>query len=209
MMTRTLRCMALACGLVVAGAALADVTFYEREDFRGRSFTVVNPVANFASFGFNDRASSAVVRNGTYVVCDDAGFRGHCVTLTPGNYRTLRAMGLNNRISSSRPVGGGDGDDEPRAVLFAQPNFGGRTLVLEGNRVVRNLAGSGFNDRASSLRVERGSWTFCSGAEFEGVCHTFGPGDYRHLPHELNNRISSGRPDRSRPPRWQRDRGGD
>lgn len=216
MMERTLRCMALACGLVVTGAALAEVTFYEREEFRGRSFTVSEPVANFARFGFNDRASSAVVRSGRYVICEDAGFRGHCVTLAPGNYRSLRVMGLNNQISSARPAGGGG---RARAVLFEQPNLHGRSIVLEGNQGVRDLAGSGLNNRASSLRVERGNWMFCSGADFTGTCSTFEPGDYRHLPRELNNRISSARPthggdaggrdadDGEKPRRLRRDQG--
>lgn len=61
MMMRTLRCTVLALGLAFAGAALGEVTFYERGDFRGRSFTVTEPVGNFARHGFNDRASSAVV----------------------------------------------------------------------------------------------------------------------------------------------------
>ena len=34
---------------------------------------------------------------------------------------------------------------------------------------------------------------FCSDANFQGECRTFGPGDYPTLPYELNNRISSGR----------------
>ena len=55
-----------------------------------------------------------------------------------------------------------------------------------------NLARSGFNDRASSLRVESGYWIFCSAAEFRGDCRTYGPGEYATLP-GLNNVISSGR----------------
>ena len=50
-----------------------------------------------------------------------------------------------------------------------------------------------FNDRASSLRVDRGYWIFCSDADFRGECRTFGPGEYPVLPPELDNRISSGR----------------
>ncbi|OGA03935.1 MAG: hypothetical protein A2W68_10345 [Betaproteobacteria bacterium RIFCSPLOWO2_02_64_14] len=197
MMKKALRSLLLACELCLAGVALADVTFYEREDFRGRSFTIAEPVANFGRIGFNDRASSVVVRSGSHLVCDDAGYRGRCVTLGPGNYRSLRAMGLNNRISSSRPVHARGRDTGSRAVLFEQPNFGGRRLVLRDNQTVRNLAGSSFNDRASSLRVGHGSWTFCSHADFQGVCHTFGPGAYPHLPRQLNNRISSGGPEYS------------
>jgi hypothetical protein len=58
---------------------------------------------------------------------------------------------------------------------------------------VRSLDDSGFNDRASSLRIERGYWMFCSDANFAGECRTFGPGDYPTLPQGLSNRISSGR----------------
>ena len=58
---------------------------------------------------------------------------------------------------------------------------------------VSNLAGAGFNDRASSLRVEQGYWMFCSDADYNGECLTFGPGKYPNLPPELSNRISSAR----------------
>jgi hypothetical protein len=186
----TVRCLTAACALVVAGAAFGEATFYEREDFRGRSFTVVDPVANFARYGFNDRASSVAVRSGSYMVCDDAGFRGHCATLPPGDYRSLRSMGLNNQISSARPV---HARLAPRAVLFTQPNLHGRSFAVEGNQAFRNLAGSGFDNVVSSLRVERGTWMFCSGPDYTGYCGTFEPGDYMHLPRGLNNRISSGR----------------
>lgn len=183
--------MAAACGTLAAGSALSEITFYEREEFRGRSFTVGEPVDNFARFGFNDRASSAVVRRGRYLVCDDAGFRGRCVTLAPGDYRSLGAMGLNNRVSSARPVG--RGPEAARAILYGQPNFGGGRLVLEGHNAVRDFSSTGFNDKASSLRVEGGQWLLCSRADFRGDCRSFGPGEYHHLPHELNNRVSSAR----------------
>jgi len=78
------------------------------------------------------------------------------------------------------------------AILYANSDFRGDHYVVEGN-YMRDLANTGFNDRAQSLRVERGYWIFCSDAEFRGECRTFGPGDYRHLPRALENRISSGR----------------
>jgi hypothetical protein len=77
-------------------------------------------------------------------------------------------------------------------VLYSAPGFEGRSFVIDQN-VVRDLANTGFNDRASSLRVEQGYWVFCSDANFEGQCMTFGPGEYAELPHSLSNRISSGR----------------
>ena len=194
MMKSMLRAAALGVGLVAATAASAEVTFYEREDLRGRSFTVEGPIPNFEQYGFNDRASSMAIRRGSYQVCDAPGFRGHCVVLPPGDYPTLTAMGMNNRVSSVRPAAVPPPAPPPaRAVLFGQPGFAGRGFSLEGNQIIGNLQGSGFNDRASSLRIERGYWIFCSEPEFRGLCRTFGPGDYPQLPAGLENNISSGR----------------
>ena len=91
-------------GLAFATQALAEVTFYENEAFAGRSFTVAKPVRNFERFGFNDRASSVAVARERWEVCEDAQFGGRCVVLRPGRYPNLSAMGLNNRVSSVRPV---------------------------------------------------------------------------------------------------------
>ena len=84
-------------------------------------------------------------------------------------------------------------------MLFEQPNLRGRSFPVEGMQQFRNLAGSGFDNRISSLRVERGTWQFCSGPDFTGACATFKPGDYLHLPRQLDNRISSGRLDHGYP----------
>lgn len=81
-----------------------QVAFYEQEGFAGRTFTTAEGVTNLQRSGFNDRASSAVVLGDRYEVCDDAGFRGRCVVLRPGRYPSLAAMGLNDRVSSVRPV---------------------------------------------------------------------------------------------------------
>ena len=82
----------------------AQITFYEREGFQGRSFTTEKQVGNFERFGFNDRASSVEVVGDRWEVCEDARFSGRCAILRPGRYPSLSAMGLNNRISSVRDV---------------------------------------------------------------------------------------------------------
>jgi uncharacterized protein YcfJ len=89
---------------ISAQAAAAGVTFYEREGFQGRSFTTEQQIGNFQRTDFNDRASSVVVFGDRWEVCEDAGFRGRCVVLRPGQYPSLAAMGLNDRISSVRDV---------------------------------------------------------------------------------------------------------
>ena len=91
-------------GIVVATQAAAQVTLYSREDFRGESFTADRDIRNMERRGFNDFASSAVVRGGDWQVCEDARFEGRCAVLRPGDYPSLRTMGLGNRISSMRAV---------------------------------------------------------------------------------------------------------
>jgi uncharacterized protein YcfJ len=90
--------------MAAAGQAAAQVTFYEREAFAGRSFTAQKQVGNFERFGFNDRASSVVVTRDRWEVCEDAQFAGRCVVLRPGRYASLASMGLNDRVSSVRIV---------------------------------------------------------------------------------------------------------
>src|SRR6185503_9102552 len=66
--------------------AAAQITFYEREDFEGRSFTTAQRIGNLERFAFNDRASSAVVRGSRWEICEHAGFEGRCMVLRPGSY---------------------------------------------------------------------------------------------------------------------------
>jgi uncharacterized protein YcfJ len=118
-------------GLVVATHAAAQVTFYSREDFRGQSFTTDRNVGNLERQGFNDRASSAVVRGGTWQVCEDARFEGRCAILQPGEYPSLADMGLGNEVSSVRAMENryGANDDRRYAVQdgrYAQRDYGRR-----------------------------------------------------------------------------------
>lgn len=288
-MKRIARGMAVTMLLAAAGAAVAqDIQFFEGYDFNGRRYGASVSVSNMSDVGFNDRASSVIIRSGSWQLCTDAYFRGRCVTLQPGEYRNLGSMGLANQVSSARqvggggwgggsrgavtlyedysfggrsfgvngpvenlgrtdfndrarsmvvqggtwevcredgyrgcqtfgpgevanlgflagqvsslrPVNGGGGGSPPpgwgsqgRAILYEYPGFGGRSVAIT-EEVVDNFARTGFNDRASSLRVEGGYWMFCSDSDFRGTCRTFGPGDYPSLGGDLDRQISSGR----------------
>ncbi|HEY2629979.1 MAG TPA: beta/gamma crystallin-related protein [Usitatibacter sp.] len=103
-MNTALRSALALAGLVFAANAAAEVTFYENDNFHGRSFSTERPVDNFERNGFNDRASSVIVRHERWEVCDDARFSGKCVILRPGQYPSLASLGMNNRISSARIV---------------------------------------------------------------------------------------------------------
>ena len=106
-MNTTLKLAAAVAATCAAMGASAEVTFYAGEGFHGPSFVADRPVGNFERQGFNDRASSAVVRDGSWEVCEDARFEGRCMVLRPGDYPNLASMGLGNSISSVRPVGRG------------------------------------------------------------------------------------------------------
>jgi len=90
--------------LLVAAQAAAQVTFYEREGFQGRSFSTDRPIRNLERQDYNEQASSAIVEAGRWQVCEEPRFEGRCVVLRPGRYESLRRMDMNNRISSVRPV---------------------------------------------------------------------------------------------------------
>jgi uncharacterized protein YcfJ len=137
-MNSTLRFALAAAGFAIAAPAVANITFYEREGFAGRSFTTDKEVANFERVGFNDRASSVVVSNfQRWEVCDDARFAGRCIVLRPGQYGSLAAMGLNDRISSVRLVSGNsrveDGRYAPAPVAAYDYRRRGSERVFQAN----------------------------------------------------------------------------
>lgn len=103
-MSSKLKFLAAAAALAMVPLAGAQITFYEHDDYAGRSFKTQKTVSNMARFGFNDQASSAVVGSDRWEVCEDLNFGGRCVILRRGNYLSISSMGLNDRISSARPV---------------------------------------------------------------------------------------------------------
>jgi uncharacterized protein YcfJ len=112
--------------LTVAAQAVAQVTFYEHEGFEGRSFTTDRPVEDLQRRGLNDRASSAVVMDGRWEVCEGPRFDGRCVVLRPGRYPSLAAMGMNDRVSSLRTVNRRSRVDDDRYAPAPTPVYDNR-----------------------------------------------------------------------------------
>jgi uncharacterized protein YcfJ len=80
-------------------------------------------------------------------VCEDARFRGHCVVLRPGQYPMLSAMGLNNRISSARPISArqdvAEADYAPMPVVAHDFRRRNRERVFEADvTMVRAVVGT-------------------------------------------------------------------
>lgn len=208
--------------LLAAAAVLAtfthaafagELTLFSDSNFRGQRVVLDRDAPNLADVGFNDRASSVVIRSGTWVLCEHANFGGRCAEFGPGEYREL--PGFNDAISSARQVDRGgqgrwrdrDRDDDrdhgrggwqgggwqggrggPDVVMFAGPSFQGQQVELSQD--VRAMSDVGFNDRATSLIIREGRWEFCEHADFRGECIVLGPGRYDVLD-RMNNRISS------------------
>lgn len=99
-----LRALAAVAAIGFAGAASASITFYEDPGFRGHSFTSNRTLPSFDRTGFNDKVSAVDVRGERWEVCEDPSFNGRCIVLQPGRYPSMGAMGLNDKLSSARPV---------------------------------------------------------------------------------------------------------
>ena len=122
-MNSTLRPLVGIAAVAFAAHASAQITFYEGEGFRGRTFAANGEVRNFQQTGFNDRASSVVVERGRWEVCEDARFQGRCVVLRRGAYDSLRGMGMENRISSVRRVDDRRQYDNEVPYSLAEPSY--------------------------------------------------------------------------------------
>ena len=96
-------------------APLAEITLFGRDGFQGRQLNANEPLPNLERHDFDDRASSAIVRGGPFEICDQRGFQGRCRVLRPGQYPSLAAMGMDDAVSSVRPVG--------RAVAIEERRF--------------------------------------------------------------------------------------
>ncbi len=77
-------------------------------------------------------------------------------------------------------------------TFYEHEGFQGRSFTTE--KRVNNFERYGFNDRASSIVVERDRWEVCTDAGFNGRCMVLRPGRYHSLAEMgMNDSISSAR----------------
>jgi len=198
---------ALALLASINHAAAGEISLFTDADYRGRPLTLREPVLNLEKVGFNDRASSAIVRSGTWEICEHKDFGGRCIVLGPGEYRMFD--GFNDQASSVRELERGRGRDRdprhddggwgrrgsrdddrrgPPVELFADRQFRGEGVMLGSD--VQSLRSRNFNDRAGSIIVREGEWQVCEHDDYRGRCAVYGPG--RHpLPRGLDGMVSS------------------
>jgi len=198
---RSLLCAAAL--LIHLGASAGEITLFEDSNFRGRAVTLRETTDDLSRFDFNDKVSSIVVRSGSWQICTDAGFRGNCKILEPGEYPAL--PGMNDALSSVREMGfnpGRPGRDPDRgngggygrgSVLEVYSGAGQNGGSARLNRDTDDFVNIGFNDRTTSIIIYNGYWQLCSDANYNGVCRIFGPGRYNDLGRGLSGQVSSAR----------------
>ena len=199
---------------VLVGAALAalassavagEITLYQNRDFRGDTLTLRRAAPDLERTGFNDTASSVVVREGVWEVCTDPNFRGNCTQLQPGEYNRLEGA-LNDRVASAREVAAVSvapppmisppgaaaptvvAAAGPRIVLYEQPGFGGSGVEITETHGALDRIPSYVP--ASAVIVYGGTWRLCTRDYYRGQCADFTPGRYDSLG-GLNARIYS------------------
>ena len=101
-MKTTIALLVATTALAFGTQAAAQVTFYENDGFKGRTYSTQKGVNNLERSGFNNRGSSVVVVGQRWQACENERFQGRCTVLRPGQYPSLTAMGLNDRVSSAR-----------------------------------------------------------------------------------------------------------
>jgi uncharacterized protein YcfJ len=85
------------------------------------------------------------------------------------------------------------GHASAQITFYEGQGFRGRAFSTD--ETVRDMERRGFNDRASSIVVERGRWEVCEDARFEGRCVVLRRGSYESLRDTgLDRTISSVRP---------------
>jgi hypothetical protein len=193
-----LRRACLAFAFLAAGAATAgEMTLYKQPSFGGAQLTLRGDAPEISSLGFSDQASSIVVHSGKWEVCTQPQFKGYCVTLPPAEYNVLDPQ-LNHRIESARDTESTGPDrgtynryGQGSAELFSRPGFDGRSMLLQGD--APSLGGSGFDNRAASIKVNEGTWQLCTEDGYQGSCRIYGPGEYADLGYGMAKQVSSAR----------------
>lgn len=202
-MTSILKSALAVLALAAAGQSMAQVTFYQDENYKGATFTTDRPVENFRRFGFNERATSVIVAGRQWEVCDRPRFEGSCTVLRPGQYPSLVALGLEQRMASVRAVGRDEWIAESRyapvaavvptnaqVVFYANEDFTGQSFTAQSQ--IDDFTRYGFNDRASSAVVLGDQWEVCENVRFNGRCVVLRPGRYPSLvAMGMEDRVSS------------------
>lgn len=182
----------LAGALFAANVFAADLTLYTDDDYQGRALGVVIDERTLGVLNFDKRASSVVVENSAWILCTGEEYTGQCITLEPGRYASLQALGLDNAVTSVRRRDAGsigvfkDGaapksspGNAADIVLYASKDYLGPAHIVDRPRA--DLRVESLQAEATSAVIASGRWELCEDTGFRGPCVTLGPGKYPSL----------------------------
>jgi hypothetical protein len=184
----------LSGALIANGVAAAELTLFADDDYQGRALGVIIDERQLAVLNFDKRASSVVVENGAWVLCTGEDYKGQCITLEPGRYASLQALGLNDAITSVRrrdPASIGTfgpveatatrsaSRDAADIVLFASDDYRGASHPRDQS--LADLPSETLQSKATSAVIAGGEWELCDDTFYRGQCVTLGPGKYPSL----------------------------
>lgn len=110
---------------------------------------------------------------------------------TPTPPRGARPPALWRRLAGvlALLLGGAATAQAEDVELFDRPNFQGQRLSI--GQDTPDLTPFNMRDRAMSLRIQRGTWEFCTAPRYGGVCVPIGPGSYPELPPGVDQAVAS------------------
>jgi len=132
------------------------IVLFDRPNYRGNPTNYDGPWPSVSG-----TAQSVTIGRGRWELCEGENYSGQCITLDR-SVPNLAAYNMSNRIYSVRPVNSGPLPPPPPAndlyiVLFDQPNY--RGTPRNYNDASSDLGG--YNRRAESVTVGRGTWELC------------------------------------------------
>jgi len=166
-----------------------DIVLYAFANGTGGRRGYDGDVPNLVQEGFNDNTQSVKINRGRWQLCTDVDYRGDCRVYGPGEHRLQVNF---DKLSSFRRHGhghGGGGWKGTRQTVTLYEERDGRGRRKGFSEQIADLDAYGLNDRARSVKIRSGRWTFCTDAWFQGTCRTYGPGDHNFGPND--RRLSS------------------
>jgi hypothetical protein len=117
-----------------AAYARADMTVYDSRGFGGASRVVAGSVPDLGAIGFDNKAASVVIRSGRWTLYRGGHFSGDHLTLGPGEYADLEAVGFpRDKLSSIEAMDELSSGEESAAPSPAPPQD---DLVATGEETV-------------------------------------------------------------------------